>query len=104
MLPATDAGAPLEGGFVEGDFAGRGSAGRDPAELRTPQLPDLAQRAPGAGLVEVGSEEVAEVLYEQRAGTREAVVVGGVPTQHEQLLGAGDGGVEEVALGCERVP
>ncbi len=46
---------------------------------------DLTQRSPGTRLVEISGEEVADVVHEQRAGRRQAIVVGGVPAQHQQL-------------------
>jgi hypothetical protein len=66
-------------------------------------LPHLTQRAPAASAVQVAGEEVADIVHEQRARTLQAVVVGGVPAQHEQLPRACDGGVEQVALGGQGV-
>ena len=71
--------------------AGAGARARRPA-------------ARGARSVDrVSTNSVTQVVDEQRAGARRAVVVCGVPAEHEQLLRARDGGVEQVALGSERV-
>ncbi len=47
---------------------------------------DRAERPAPAALGEIGIEQVAEVIDEQRSRARLAVVVGDVPTEHEQLL------------------
>ncbi len=64
---------------------------------------DRAQRPDAAGAVEALGEQVADVVHEQRPRPRLAFVVGDVPAQHQLLLRARDGRVQQVALGRQRI-
>ncbi len=64
---------------------------------------DGTERPAQALLAERRLEQVADVVHEQRARGRVAVVVGDVPAEHEQLLRARDRRVQQVALGRQRI-
>ncbi len=68
-----------------------------------PRLVERAERAPLAALGQPFVVEVADVVDEQRARDRAAVVVGLVPAQEQPLLRARDDRVEQIALRGEQV-
>ena len=83
--------------------APRTSAARaQPSPTRAPRRAAGARRAAARSSSASSNRSQTSSTNSDRA-RGSAVVVGRVPAEHQQLLGARDGGVEQVALGRERV-